>query len=227
MANERGAAVPRASMSLRPWHLVLLAGPLLWAVLAALHPTEGGELYAGIEDSANKWIFVHFGQLLLTPLIAAGVWMLLDGIQSVAAQIARAALVLWMVFFSAFDAIAGIATGVLARHANSLSGEEREAVVAAINFLFDDSQLVGGSNFSILANLGQDTWVIMVIAATVALWKAGISRVVVGATLFSVLFATHGGYLAAVGMVSLFLAELLRFRMPRGEVAATRAPTPA
>jgi hypothetical protein len=206
-------------MRLRPWHLVVLAAPLLWAVLAILHPTEGGELYEGIADDANKWIFVHLGQLFLTPLVAVGVWMLLGAIHSVAALIARAALVLWMVFFSAFDAIAGIATGVLARHANSLAGEEREGVVRAINFLFDDSQLVGGSNFSILANLGQDTWIALAIAATLALWRAGASRLVVGATLLSVLFATHGGYLAAVGLVALFVAELLRFGT-RGEAAA-------
>jgi hypothetical protein len=225
MVNKRNADVRPASMGLRLWHLVMLAAPLLWAVLAILHPTEGGELYEGIADDANKWIFVHFGQLVLTPFVAAGVWMLLDGIQSVAALIARAALVVWMVFFSAFDAIAGIATGVLTRHANSLTGAEQEAVVGAINFLFDDSQLVGGSNFSILANLGQDAWVVLAIAASVALWRAGVSRLVAGATLLSVLFATHGGYLAAAGLVALFFAELFKFGLPRGEGAASRAPT--
>jgi hypothetical protein len=214
-------------MHLRPWHLFILAAPLLWAVLAVLHPNEEGDLYEGLADDANKWIFVHFGQLILTPLIAAGVWMLLGGIQSIAALIARAALVLWMVFFSAFDAIAGIATGVLTRHANSLPAEEREGVVRGINFLFDDSQLVGGSNFSILANLGQDSWIVLVLAGAVALWRAGVARLIVAATLLSVLFATHAGYMAAVGLVALFVAELLRFRTPSGEVAPSRAPSPA
>jgi hypothetical protein len=49
-------------------------------------------------------------QLLLTPFLAAGVWMLVDGIHSVAASVTRAALAIWTVFFSAFDAVAGIAT---------------------------------------------------------------------------------------------------------------------
>ena len=215
-------------MRLRPWHLFVLAAPLLWAILAVLHPNEEGGLYEGIADQANKWIFVHFGQLVLTPFIAAGVWMLLGGIQSVAALVARAALVLWMVFFSAFDAIAGIATGVLTRHANSLPpGEEREGLVRGINFLFDDSQLVGGSNFSILANLGQDSWIVLALAGAVALWRAGVARLVVGATILSVLFATHAGYAAAVGLVALFVAELLRFGTRSGEVAPSRAPSPA
>jgi hypothetical protein len=215
---------------LRLLELVVLAAPLLWVVIAILHPGGVGDEpapYEGIADEANKWIFVHFSQLVLTPLLALGVWMLLSGIQSVAATVARAFLVLWMVFFSAFDAIAGIAVGVLTRHANSLAGEEREAVVGAIDFLFQDSRFAGGDNYSVLGNLGQFSWVVLVIAATVALWRAGFSRLIVGATLLSVLFAAHAGYPAAVGLVALFVAELLRFGTGSREAGPSRASEPA
>jgi hypothetical protein len=195
---------------------VLLAAPLLWLLLALLHPM--GEPYEGIADEADRWIFVHVAQLVLTPFLAAGVWLLLGRIQSVAALIARAALVLWMVFFSAFDAVAGIATGVLTRHANSLAGEEREGVVAAIEFLWDDSQLAGGG-LSVLGNLGHLSWVVVAIAATVALYRAGVSRVVVAATFLSVLFASHSGLGAAVGLAALFVAELLTFARRSPETA--------
>jgi hypothetical protein len=143
--------------------------------------------------------------------------MLLDGIQSVAATVARASLVVWMVFFSAFDAIAGIAVGVLTRYANSLAGEQREAVIGAIDFLFQDSKFAGGNNFSLLGGLGQFSWVVLVLAATVALWRAGASRLIVLATLLSFLLATHAGYMAAVGLIALFVAELLTFRARRGQ----------
>jgi hypothetical protein len=195
--------------------LLLMAAPLLWLVPALLHPM--GEPYAGIAGEANLWISVHVIQLVLTPFLAAGVWILLSGLQSRAAQVARAALVLWMVFFSAFDAAAGIATGVLTRHANSLTGDEREGVVAAIDFLFDDSRLVGGG-FSVLGNLGHLSWVVVAIAATVALYKAGATRLVVIATFLSVLFATHSGLGAAVGLIALFVAELTTSRR-RWEIA--------
>ena len=192
--------------ALRKAPFVLLAAPLLWLLPALLHPM--GEPYESIADEANLWIYVHVAQLVLAPFLAAGVWMLLGGIQSVPALIARAALVLWLVFFSAFDAIAGIATGVLTRHANSLAGDERNGVVAAIDFLWADSQLAGGG-FSVLGNLGHFSWVIVAIAATVALYRAGASRVAVGATFVSVLFASHSGLGAAVGLLALFVAELL------------------
>jgi hypothetical protein len=180
--------------------------------------------YEGIADDANKWIFVHFAQLVLTPLVAVGVWLLLDGIQSAAATIARASLVVWMVFFSAFDAIAGIAVGVLTRYANSLAGQEREAVIGAIDFLFQDSKFAGGNNFSLLGDLGQFSWVLLALAASVALWRAGAARLIVGATLLSFLFATHAGYMAAVGLVALFVAELLMFRARRAQPAPVPHP---
>ena len=219
-----------SSPRLRLLQFGALAAPLLWVALAVLHPGGTGDEpapYEGIADDANKWIFVHFSQLVLTPLLAVGVWMLLDGIQSVAATVARASLVVWMVFFSAFDAIAGIAVGVLTRHANSLAGEQREAVIGAIDFLFQDSQLAGGDNFSVLGNLGQFSWVVLVLAATVALWRAGASRLIVGVTFLSVLFASHAGYAAALGLIALFVAELLRFGTRSGEAAPSRAPEPA
>ena len=143
-----------------------------------------------------------------------------------AALLARAALVIWMVFFSAFDAVAGIATGVLTRHANGLADDERETVGKAIDFLFHDSQLAGGQ-FSVLGNVGHGAWVVLAIAAPVALWRAGLPRLLVAATLFSVLFATHSGAGAAVGLVALFVALLLRFRTPSGEAAPSRVPKAA
>jgi hypothetical protein len=208
----------------------LLAAPLLWVVLAILHPGGVGDEpapYEGIADEANKWIFVHLAQLVLTPFLAWGVWMLLDGIQSAAATVARVSVVVWMVFFSAFDAIAGIAVGVLTRHANSLAGDEQAAVVAAIDFLYQDSRLAGGNNYSVLAGLGQLSWVVLAIAAAVALWRAGVSRLIAGATLLSVLFAAHAGYPAAVGLAALFVAELLRFGTRRGEPGPRATPEPA
>jgi hypothetical protein len=214
----RSLAAPKKRLNLV--ELVVLAAPLLWVVVAFLHPTD--EPYEGIADEANRWVFVHVAQLVLTPFLAAGVWMLLGGIQSVAAGIARAVLAFWMVFFSAFDAVAGVATGVLTRHANSLTGEAQAGVVAAIEFLWDDSQLAGAGFY-----LGQGSWVVLAIAATVALYQARASRVVVAATFVSVLFATHAGPAAAVGLVALFVAELLRFLSRTGETAPSRAPEPA
>ena len=212
---------------LRPAQFLVLAAPLLWIALAFVHPDSEDQISNALADSANRWIFVHSAQLVLTPLLAAGVWMMLGGIESIAARVARIALPFWMVFFSAFDAIAGLASGVLVRHATSLAGEEQENVNAAIDFMFHDSQFAAGSTISVLSALGQGTWIIVAIATTVALYRAGASRLVVSATLVSVLFMLHAGFPAAIGLAALFLAELLTFRTPPGEAARSGSPKPA
>jgi hypothetical protein len=199
-----------------PW--ALLAAPLLWIVPALLHPT--GNPYAGIADEADRWLFVHIAQLLLLPFVGALVWVLLTGLESVAARVARAAVVMWLVFFSAFDAIAGIATGVLSRHANTLAGEEREGFAAAIDFLFNDSLLIGGG-FSVLASVGHSAWIVVAIAAAVALHKAGARRAIVVAMLLSVLLASHSGIGATIGLIGLFVAG----RLVLAERSAGTTPT--
>jgi hypothetical protein len=183
--------------------LVLLAAPLLWLVPALLHPL--GDPYAGIADETDRWLFVHLAQLALVPFVAALVWMVLAGLESVAARVARVALVAWVAFFSAFDAVAGIATGVLSRYANGLTGEDRQGAVAAIDYLFDDSKLAGGQ-FSLLGNLGHGSWMVVAVAGAVAFHRAGARRAVVVGMLLSVAFAAHSGVPAAIGLISLSVA---------------------
>jgi hypothetical protein len=198
--------------------LVLLAAPLLWLVPALLHPV--GDPYAGIAGEVDRWLFVHLAQLALVPFLAALVWLVLAGLESGVARVARVALVAWIAFFSAFDAVAGIATGVLSRHANGLVGEEREGVIAAIDFLFDDSKLAGGG-FSVLGNLGHGSWMVVAVAGAIAFHKAGARRAVVG-MLLSVAFAAHSGVGAAIGLVSLFVAARLVLTGRSAGTAASR-----
>ena len=189
---------------------LVYAGPLLWAVLIVFHPNPGGDSpYEGIADVVDRWLFVHVGQLILTPFLFLAVWRLLDGLSSVAARISRAALVVWTVFFSAYDSIQGIATGILTRYANDLAGAEQAAVARAIDFVVEDSQLAG--NISAIGLVAGASWLIVAIAAAVALHKAGAGKAVVVATCLSVVVAAHMAP-AAIGFVALFLAGVLRER---------------
>jgi drug/metabolite transporter (DMT)-like permease len=102
---------------------LVYAGPLLWAVLIVFHPNPGGDSsYEGIADVVDRWLFVHVGQLILTPFLFLAVWRLLDGLSSAAATVSRAALVVWTVFFSAYDSVQGIARWGLRRKAPSRGG---------------------------------------------------------------------------------------------------------
>jgi hypothetical protein len=200
-------ADPRALSETSIGRYLVHAGPLLWAVLIVFHPNPGGDSpYQGIRDDVDRWLFVHVGQLILTPFLFLAVWRLLDGLSSAAARVSRAALVVWTVFFSAYDSIQGIATGILTRWANDLAGAEQAAVARAIDFVVEDSQLAG--NISAIGLVAGASWLIVAIAAAVALHKASAGKAVVVATCLSVVVAAHMA-LAAIGFAALFLAGIL------------------
>lgn len=193
---------------------ILFGTPLLWIVLALLHPHEPQE--------ANRWLFVHIAQLALAPFLAFAVWTLLDGVDSKVATVSRVALVAWVVFFSAYDAVAGIATGLLSRYAQGLSGEEESAVNAAIDYLFNDGLLPGGA--VILGVIPTLAWPAAVIAGGLALRKSGARPSLVVALCLSALFAFHASYPAAIGLAALLAAATLAVRESTSRGAASSSP---
>ncbi len=200
--------------------LLVFAGPLLWAGLILFHPNPGeGSPYEEISDEVNRWLFVHVGQLVLTPFLVFAVWRLLDGLSSGAARVSRVALVVWAVFFSAYDSVQGVATGVLIRHANGLAGDEQAAVAGAIDFLVNDSQLAG--SVSAVWGVAAAAWLVCALAAAVALHQAGAGKAAVAAACLSTVFVVHVAP-AAIGLVALFLAGILA--RPRSAKLAAGAP---
>jgi hypothetical protein len=127
-------------------------------------------------------------------------------------MMSRAALVVWAVFFSAYDSIQGIATGLLTDHANGLASEEQAAVGRAIDFLVKDSPPAG--NVSAVWIVATAAWLVVAIAAALALHKAGAGKAVVVAVCVSTVFAAHVAP-AAIGLVALSLAGVLRERQRR------------
>jgi hypothetical protein len=193
---------PRPRPRPRPRALRLLAAavPFVWAPFVMMHPTTTP--YAGIADNASPWLTVHVAQLALAPLLAMALWSVVGGLAGPAATVARVALALWVALFSAFDAIAGIATGRLTAYANSLEGEARTAVGEAITHLFEHDAFIGGG-FSVLSLLAQPLWLVVAASAALALRHAGERHSTVAAMWLGVLFAAHGGPVAAFGLVSM------------------------
>jgi hypothetical protein len=119
--------VTRAGPGFRLTWVVMFGAPLLWAILALVHPSGEGDIYAELQDQVGRWLFVHVAQVVLAPFLAIAVWLLLRGIESLAATISRVALVFWLVFFSTYDALAGIATGVSSGRPTASAGRSGRA----------------------------------------------------------------------------------------------------
>jgi hypothetical protein len=79
------------------------------------------------------------------------------------------AAVVFALFYAAGDAIAGISTGILALSAQEGALGER-AAVGAIDTLFADPLK------TLLFDIGRYAWILALVLAAVALWRAGAPR---------------------------------------------------
>lgn len=199
--------------------LILVGTPLAFAVVTTLHPTTGtgpGDLSLPL----TRWFIVHGLQVVLTVLLAYCIWILLDGIHNRAATIARVALPVFLVFFSTFDAVAGLATGWLHRTANSQTGAEQAATLRAADELFNHNWLTG--NLSVAGSVTAIAWAVIAIAGAVALRRAGADGLTVGLMAASLLFASHPVPAGTLGMLAL-LAAAFRWDRRRNRISTGAA----
>jgi len=145
--------------------------PIAWAILLLFHPGgEGDSIYAEIQDETTEMLVVHVGMLIFIPLFAIAVYLLLRGIDSIHATVARWALIPFVVFYSAWESLQGIANGILVDEANGLAEADRGAAAALIQD-FAESPLA--TDFGVFAILGSLALVVVGITMGLALRDAG------------------------------------------------------
>jgi hypothetical protein len=148
--------------------LVLLGTPLALAVLEVFHPKP-----SGVADSVEQggwFMWLHIIQVPLFGLMALAVYLLTEGLEGRAVSVSRWAIAVFAVFFSAYDAAAGIATGYALRNAQGLPAGAQEAIHEAVIDMPGLSLIFG------LSIVGTGAWVVALIAAAIALRRAGAPR---------------------------------------------------
>jgi hypothetical protein len=151
-------------------------------------------------------VAVHVVQPLLVALLAIAAWLLLDGLRNRPALVARIALPIFLVYFSAYDAVAGIASGALQRHTDQTAGPTSDAFSHAAHWLFYDS--VWGRDLGMLALTQGAAWIVLVLATALALRRAGARTLTVVLMVLSAPFASHGGPTGVLAMLAFFGAAL-------------------
>ena len=150
---------------------VLLGTPVVVAIdVIFLHPILPGGVREDLFPVANLWLNLHVVQLVLFGLMGAAAYLLLDGLRGIAATISRLAVAVFVIFYNAGDAVAGIATGILARGALDLPDNEQAALAWAITRIFEDPMK------QLIFTIGTYAWVVALLAAAVALYRAGAPR---------------------------------------------------
>jgi hypothetical protein len=197
----------------------LIGVPLGWAVLLLFHPTGGDNFYDVVDDNVTRWQIVHIGTLAFIGLMALAVYMLVRPLPGRAAAISRVAIAVFVVFYAAFEAVAGLAVGVLTAHANGLPASEQAVVAGAIddltgNWIVGDPGLVVG-----FGSLG---WIVAVVAAAFALRRAGAPRAVPWLIGLSAMTTIHPPPTGPAGLVCFAAAVVLLTRSERARaVVAT------
>ena len=203
--------------------LVFLVGvPAVWAVLLLFHPSgDAKTLYKDVHDEVTAMLVVHIGTMLFIPLMAVAFYLLVRGVEGVAASVLphRARAVRGLL--RRLGDPAGIATGILIHEVNGLPESQRAAGADLVRE-FAENPLA--RDLGVFASLGGLGLVTAAIAAGVALRRhagAPLSvAVLLGMSGF--LINAHPPPFGPIGLAFFIVAVLLYARSP--STAGQRAP---
>ena len=205
----------------------LIGVPLAWGVLLLFHPTGEGEAitYADVQQEVTRWLVVHLGMVIFIPLMAGAVYLLVRGIEGTAARVCRIALLLFVVFYGAWEALVGIGTGILVNDINGLGASDK-AVAAPLVGEYNDSILIRA--FGVLGSIGSLAFITAAIAAGLALHRhAGAPlAVTVLLAVSGFLITAHPPPFGPVGLALFIAAVLLLVRSQAARAAPARLTHP-
>jgi hypothetical protein len=194
----------------RTWRRVLLLGPpLALAAWTIVHPRPDENDPQAVMDVATWFMVFHVVQLALVGFVSLSVLLLADDFGRATAWTTRLGVGVFLLFFGAYDSIAGIATGLAMRTARDLPPAQQDGVWATVKDWPGFEPPVFALN--VVGTLG---WVVAVGALAVAARRMGAPRsqwiLIALAALF--LLGGHPAPFGTIAFGSLFLAALLRER---------------
>ena len=155
--------------------LIVFGTPIAFAITGFLHlvpESDTPDIYTGLTHHAGLWIAIHVAQLLLILLLAVAAYWLTAGLTGTAARISRVALLPYLVFYSAFDAVVGLSNGLVMKYGSELPPGEQTVLTGASDALAD---LVHQPVPLTIYLIGTLSWAVAVIAAALALSQDGAS----------------------------------------------------
>ena len=198
----------------------LVGIPLAWAILLMFHPGgEGDQIYQDIDDKVTRWMIVHVGMLMFIPLFAGVVYVLVRGVEGTAALVSRIGLVLFVVFYGAFELLQGIGVGILV---NEIQGFPQVGQTTRADLVQDFAEHPIGANLGVFGSVGGLGLLVAMIAAGVALRRHAGAPISVAILLglSGLLIGAHPPPFGPTGLAFFIVAVLLFVRSQ----SATRAP---
>lgn len=205
--------------------ILVIGVPIAFAVISVFHPRP--EPIAALADDVGWWITLHALQIPMFLLMGCAVLALGWAARGRAATASRVAALVFIAFYPAYDAFAGLGSGYLVQHAEGADATTQSVLHDAAAGVFDSPINTG------LYVVGTLAWMVAVVSLALALRGGPGGRVVTILFIASALtLIDHGGVFGAVSF-TLFAAgaavhSLARPHAPdRGSTAPTTAATGA
>ena len=183
--------------------VLLFIPPFALAVLEVLHPQPDFSVQ-GLLDASRWFAWFHVIQLVLVGLVALSVMLLAADYGGASAWTTRLGIGGFLLFFGAYDTLAGIGTGLAMHTARELPAAQQEGVFAVVK------DWPGVSPVFALSIVGTLGWLVAVGALALAAHRQGASRLEWIALALAALFLM-GGHPFPAGTLafgSLFVAVL-------------------
>jgi hypothetical protein len=205
---QNGAPAARSRMFSSRELAFLIGVPAAWAILLLFHPRGDDGFYEGISGNVVPWVTVHLGMGIFVPLFAGAVYLLLRGVTSTAATVSRVGLVVFAIFYAAWELVLGVGTGLFTEEVKALP-EAQQAVGADLVDSYGESGVL-----TALASVGSIGLAVAMIGAAVALRRAyQLGAVPIVLMVLAIpLIAIHEPPLGPVGLVMFIGAVLLMVR---------------
>lgn len=183
-----GWYMPSRSLHSSFGKVAIYGAPLLLAIVEMFHPQPHDLLNLDV----HRWLGVHYAQIALFPLSALAIAWLIRGRTGIAAAISRVALFVFSIGWTAWDSVAGLATGILVSVAQrSGTPDAWRAPIGAIWL----HPIMGGGLAPFFAALGAVALSVGAVAAAIVLKCNGQSWgpvVLLGLSSFGItIFKTH------------------------------------
>jgi hypothetical protein len=199
----------------------LIGVPLAWAALLLFHPVGDGVIYTSLRDDVTAWQIVHAGTFVFIGLMGVALYLLVRDLPGRAAAVSRLAIAPFVLCYGAYEAVIGLATGALVQHGNAVPLSERAAVSNTIESL-QDNVIIGDPG--IVGSLGVLAWTVAVIAAVVALKRAGAPAAALVLLGVSVVVVSHPPPIGPIGLAA-FAGAVGVLALSKRRSAATEAAT--
>lgn len=178
-----------------------LAHGIDWVMMHGMDYPDPTEFIEYIARVRHRWATVHLAGLVIFPLIGLSIWWMLPP-RRIASTISRAALIIFIIVYTAFDAVAGIGSYLVVDFRESLPAAEKPLLTDLVMNFLGDAWLTGWMD-----TVAGWAWSVAVVSAVVAMlqqraWRVAVPLVAAGYALKTSHFPPWG----AVAGVFLFIA---------------------